>query len=183
MRSMLIEAQKRKILVRFVRPFDEGWSTIGFVYAVGPKFFMFASIDGSSMRFNGFECYRVVDARQLEVPCEHGDFFLAALRKLGERRLNKPAVNLESAEQIIRSVARLYPLINIHRENINSDVCHIGKVVQIANGQLQLLEITPHAKWEREPTVYRLNQITRIEFGGGYERALHLVGGTPKPVS
>jgi hypothetical protein len=45
------------------------------------------------------------------------------------------------------------------------------------------------AEWEGEPTTYALSEITRIEFGGGYEEAIALVGGQApsvrhlKPVS
>lgn len=180
-RSRLIEAQKRKLLVRFSRPFDDGASTTGFVNSVGPKFFLLASIDGSSVQFNGFECHRVLDARKLEVPCKHSRFICAALRKLGELKPKKPAVNLDSIEQLIDSASRIYPLITIYRERVDNEICQIGKAVGLNAGKLSLLEITPHATWDAEPTVYRLNQITRVDFGGGYERALHLVGGDPPP--
>jgi hypothetical protein len=45
---------------------------------------------------------------------------------------------------------------------------------------VSLLEIGPDAVWDKEPSEIRLGEITRIEFGGGYEEALHLVGGRPK---
>jgi len=34
--------------------------------------------------------------------------------------------------------------------------------------------------WDKEPTKHLLSEITRVDFGGGYEEALHLVGG-PAP--
>ena len=42
-----------------------------------------------------------------------------------------------------------------------------------------LLEINPDASWDAEPREYRLRDITRVDFGGDYEDALHLVGGWP----
>jgi hypothetical protein len=55
----------------------------------------------------------------------------------------------------------------------------IGRVTGIANGRVSLLEITPGAKWDKHPEEYRLREITRVDFGGDYEEALHLVGGPP----
>jgi hypothetical protein len=73
----------------------------------------------------------------------------------------------------------LFPLLTIHRERVDPDVCWIGKIEDIRQGQVSLLEINPDAKWDRKPTSYSLSEITTIEFGGEYERALHLVGGSP----
>lgn len=42
-----------------------------------------------------------------------------------------------------------------------------------------MLEINPDASWDEAPTQYKLKEITEIEFGGGYEEALFLVGGNP----
>lgn len=44
---------------------------------------------------------------------------------------------------------------------------------------MSLLEIGPDALWDDEPETYRLSEITRVDFGGAYEEALHLVGGFP----
>jgi hypothetical protein len=45
---------------------------------------------------------------------------------------------------------------------------------------VSLLEIGPDAAWDNESETYRLSEITRVDFGGDYEEALHLVGGSPK---
>jgi len=44
---------------------------------------------------------------------------------------------------------------------------------------LSLQEIGPDAVWDEASTQYTLKQITRVDFGGDYEDALHLVGGSP----
>lgn len=45
------------------------------------------------------------------------------------------------------------------------------------NDRVSLLEIGPGASWDDQPNEYKLRDITRIDFGGDYEQALHLVGG------
>jgi hypothetical protein len=44
---------------------------------------------------------------------------------------------------------------------------------------MSLLEINPDATWDDTPSEYRLSEITRVNFGGDYEDALYLVGGSP----
>ena len=64
-----------------------------------------------------------------------------------------------------------------HREEIDSDVCHIGKILRIDDEYVSLLEIDPDAEWGNEAEQYRISEITRLDFGGKYEEALLLVGG------
>jgi len=104
-------------------------------------------------------------------------FVEAALRKRGHRVRRPPRVDISSLETILLTAARLFPLVTIHCERLDPDVCHIGRVVQVERGRLFLLEIGPSADWDTEVTEYSLRDITRVDFGGSYEEALSLVGG------
>jgi hypothetical protein len=55
----------------------------------------------------------------------------------------------------------------------------VPRVLDISQDAVPLLEIQPGAIWDAEPAGYRLSRITRVDFGGGYEEALYLVGGEP----
>jgi hypothetical protein len=70
-------------------------------------------------------------------------------------------------------------VVTIHRENVDPDICQIGRVVAVDKDKVRLLEINPDASWDSRPLVYRTREITRIDFGGSYEDALMLVGGPP----
>jgi hypothetical protein len=78
-----------------------------------------------------------------------------------------------------QSASRAFPLVTIQREQIDRNVCSIGRVLGVKRGRLSLLQINPHATWDEKPTEYRLSEITRVNFGGDYENALYLVGGNP----
>jgi hypothetical protein len=67
--------------------------------------------------------------------------------------------------------------VTIHREQVDQDVCWIGRVQGLDRSRVSLLEIGPDAKWEDSPEEHRVAEITRVNFGGEYENALHLVGG------
>lgn len=173
--DQLERARREKLLVSFTRPFEDG-SVRGYVLDIGPRFFLLALVD-AGIWFNGYSCFRVADVREPEVPEKHAAFTEAALKKRGERLPRKPSVNLASVEELLFSAQRKFPLVTIHREQNDPDVCHIGRALDVRKGRLSLLEIDPDAQWEQQPSEYRVAEITRIDFGGDYEGALDLVGG------
>ena len=73
--------------------------------------------------------------------------------------------------------------MTIHREQVDPDVCSIGRVQGVNWGRVSLLEIGPDAIWEDKPDEFRIKEITRVNFGGDYENALYLVGGEPTVAS
>jgi hypothetical protein len=177
-RSQLASARRDKVIVRFTRPFEQG-SVKGYVIDIGPEFFLVALVS-DAIRFNGFQCFRVSDVRQLRVPAKYAAFTEAALKKRGERIPRKPHVVVSSLPKLLLTANRAFPLITIHREKVDPDVCQIGRVVDVGNGRVSLLEIGPDAAWDDKPETYRLSEITRVDFGGDYEEALYLVGGLPR---
>jgi hypothetical protein len=174
--SSKLAATRSQVIVKFWSPFEEG-STEGYVLDIGPEFFLLLLVD-DRMRFNGFQCLRLQDVRKLQVPAKYAAFVEAALRARGEQVEKRPKVRLDNIQELLLTANRAFPLVTIHREKVNPDVCHIGGVVKIKKGKVSLLEIGPDAMWDEKPTEYRLREITRVDFGGGYEEALTLVGGT-----
>jgi len=151
------------------------------VLDIGPQFCLLGLID-DNIKFNGFQCPLISDLRRVKVPDPHQDFVVAALRKRRERIDRKPDIDLSSLPALLRSANALFPLVTIHRERIKPDECVIGKVLEISKNSFLLHTISPDAVWEEKPTRFRLRDVTRVEFGGGYEEALHLVGGNSKPL-
>jgi hypothetical protein len=172
-------AHRNKLLVRFARPFEQG-SVNGYVLDIGPRFFLMAVQGNDGVRLNGFSCFRLADVRKLNVPDRYAAFLEAARKKLGVRVPGRPQVDVDNINELLLSANRRFPLVTIHREQVYRGVCHIGRVIEVSKGSLSLLEIGPDASWDKKPESYRLSEITRVDFGGGYEEALHLVGGMPK---
>lgn len=176
MRSQLEEAMRARRLMRISRRFKSS-KIRGYVLDIGPRFFLLALVS-DRIWFDGFECFRIEDVKSL-VQDPHASFIEAALEKRRERRPRKPAVRLRRTEELLTSAGRAFPLVAIHCEEADRGVCWIGRVLGVKGARVSLLEISPGAEWWREPTAYRLSEITRVSFGGDYERALHLVGGKP----
>lgn len=175
--SKLVRARSNKLLVKFATQFDAGY-VYGYILDLGPRFFLVAVVNDAS-HFNGFQCFRLSDVRELQVPAKYAAFTEAALKKRGERMPKKPSVPVRSLRELLLTANDTFPLVTIHRERAAPGVCHIGRVLEVNKGRVTLLEIGPDAAWDAEPIQYRLSEITRVDFGCGYEEALHLVGGPP----
>jgi hypothetical protein len=167
-----------RTFVRFRRKFRHT-QVRGYVLDVGPKFFLVAVV-GDRISFDGFECFRIGDVREFR-PDPYAAFAESALKKRGERLPKKPHVRIAKIEELLLSAGRNFPLVTIHREQVDPDVCWIGRILSVERGHVSLLGITPAAVWENTPEFFRLSEITRVTFGADYEAALHLVGGDPKP--
>lgn len=88
-------------------------------------------------------------------------------------------VGLDDIEGLLASLAGKYPLLIIHVEQLDPQVCYVGKYVSASKRSLRLLEINPDATWDAKPTKWPLKEITRLEVGSRYAEALHAVGGEP----
>jgi hypothetical protein len=133
-----------KVLVQFTRPFDRGGSTLGYVLDRGPQFFLLALV-GDNFRFDGFNCIRYRDVRGLKVPAKYAAFAESALKLRNERISQRPRVKLGSISELLATAADGFPLITIHRENVDPEICHIGRLVAVDRNKVQLLEIGPDA--------------------------------------
>lgn len=163
-------------LVRFSRRFEKH-TVRGYVLDVGPQFFLLALVS-DRIWYDGFECMRISDVSKLR-PDPYEPFVEQALRARGEKRPAKPRISLKNIQELVLTAGRAFPLVAIHREKINPDVCWIGRVVEVTPEIVRILELGPDAVWETRPEEHRLKEITHVNFGGDYENALYLVSGEP----
>jgi hypothetical protein len=173
-KSHLAHALRKKLLVSFASSLDRG-TVNGYVLDIGPRFFLIALVS-DGLRPNGFQCYRLSDVRKLRVPHKYARFHEAVLKKRGIRFPKKPHVDLSNLAKLLLTANRAFPLVTIHREKVDASVSWIGRVVDIRKGWVTLLEIGPDASWDDRLEIYRLSEITRVDFGGDYEDALQLIG-------
>jgi hypothetical protein len=170
--NTLEAAHQRAVLVRITRSFESG-HVDGYVEAIGATFFMMLVI-GDGIRYGGFQVFRRADVVSLQ-PSPHAAFVEAALALRGLERPRVDAIDVSTLMGVLASASQAYPLVAIHCEAADPDVCHIGRVVAVDETELTLHEITPDATWEEEPSTHVLHTITRVDFGGPYEEALALV--------
>lgn len=146
----------------------------GYVVGVSELFIMLHELNSDYMDLNGYIVLRAEDIRRYRVRDDYEAFLARALKLKGIGPVPQPEVDLSSLSKLLSSANSLFPLITIHREIMDAEVCFIGKVQKQTAKTVLLEEITPAARWKRTRR-YNFKDITRVEFGGGYEEALALV--------
>jgi hypothetical protein len=69
-------------------------------------------------------------------------------------------------------------LFTIHQEWLDKEVCFIGRLAVRTATTFGLKEIDPDARWTRSRS-YNFKDLTKVDFGGGYENALARLAATP----
>ena len=138
LRAQLRAQMRRKRLVRFDKRFAS-YATTAYVASVGADLVMFLLID-DRIRFDGFQILRIRDLRGLrEEP--RAEFVETVLRRRRLRRPATPRIRLGCFGDALRSASRQFPLVAIHRERADPDVCHIGAVVEVQEHRVVLREV------------------------------------------
>lgn len=171
----LLHAKRKKLIVQFSRPYEPGTFT-GYVLDVAPRFFLLASLN-EAFEFEHYTCLRVADVRSLQVPAKYHAVYSKARKLRGDKMPKRIKADLANASCILRSFET--SIVTIHFERVAPDSCNIGVTTGISKTGFELLNIGPDAKWRTRPEYFRLNEITRIDLPGPYERALLLVAGPP----
>jgi hypothetical protein len=78
-----------------------------------------------------------------------------------------------TVEEAIWPATEAFPLVTIHREVADPEVCHNGAIERV-NARRVLHEIGSDAYRNEEATLYRCPEITHVDFGGDYEETLWL---------
>jgi hypothetical protein len=175
---MLIElekAQTRNNLVRIFREELDGpdnWSD-GFIIDANEDMVLLQLVD-DSIRLNGYQILFLEDISDFVHPAPFNDFQKKVL-ELRQDEVQNPEIELGELNQVLLNISEDYGLVTLHREELESDSCEIGRVVKADDVSFELEEIGSDARWFDDTYEYDLYDITRIEFGGAYEEALLLV--------
>jgi hypothetical protein len=157
-------------IVDFRRPkLDEGYLR-GFVLDHSDNLTLLNVID-DNFRLNGFTVFRNSDVTGYRNYDSKNYFLNRALRLKLIAPEGKPRVDLTNWKTLLRSAQKLFPLITVHRETISDGICFIGRVVSVSDKMFTLYDIDPDAEWDR-PYRRKLSDLTKVDFGGGYEDAL-----------
>lgn len=169
----LVAASKSRALVRVRRSCDSGW-LCGYVVEVGPQLVAMLVISDHIL-FDGFTVFRIQDVSSVESPALHASFAETALRLRRQEPPTSPNIDLTDLRSLLLSATAAFPLVTVHREIEDPDICHIGIVQEIVGDTLHMQLINPDAEWYAEPDEFSVSAITRVDLGGLYEQALSLV--------
>lgn len=132
--------------------------------------------------FDGWRLARLKDVQAVSIDPDPDRFEIKALKARGLWPPTVPDVTLDDVVGALETAAAAAPLVTVHDEFDRPDVCWVGAVQSVDATKLRLLKVDPDGDWGRRASTFHPEDITRIEFGGGYEEALHLVAGPPPVV-
>ena len=148
---------------------DEGYGFHGVVVGIGAEWILLHTVNTDIVCFNGYTALRIEDVKTVKVSAL---FLSLALALRGEQPAPSPNVSLASLPELLVSADAHFPLLTLHPERLYPDECFIGRVAQLTEKAVQLRELDVHATWRKRLHRHRLKDITRVDFGGGYENAL-----------
>ncbi len=178
-RLQLRAAMERAELVRVWRTGLEEGSFCGYVAGVGLEFLLLWVV-GDQITFDGLYAMRLRDVSEVEAPEAHHVFIGKAL---GLRKIHPRLPRdfpLDDIGQVIRATAEHAAVMGVHVDSEEeTEVCYIGRLLNIEEDGFNLQEITPDAEWLREPSFFAWDEVSTISFDEPYAQALLDVAGQP----
>ncbi|MBB6048397.1 hypothetical protein [Armatimonas rosea] len=156
-------------LVWVRRAFD-GRPWRGFVVGVSETLVVFHVLSSGTMRLNGYTAIRLKDIQE----CTEDDTFApTALKLMGERPRPQPDLLFVDIPGLLSSVGAHFPLLEVYQEKTNPSF-YIGRVVGFGKKKVHLQAVSRGGEWG-DIHKFSCADITRIDFGDGYDQALWLV--------
>ncbi|MDK1021666.1 MAG: hypothetical protein QGD90_08545 [Candidatus Hydrogenedentes bacterium] len=176
LKKVLTAKRYRKMVLCYRKCFEENdCYDRGYVVDANSRYVLLHIVD-DRIELDGYVVLRTEDIT--EVLCQFDNYRFIE-KALAIRRM-EPArptlVDLTSMKAALRSIDEHFPLLVVHREEINGDECWIGSLDSVSDKTFTLRAMDPDAKWSGSKR-FRFNEVTRIEFDGGYETALAQVAG------
>ena len=152
---------------------EEDISDLGYVVDANENYVLLQLVD-DRITLNGYSLLHISDITTIELEVEHARFIEKAL-EIRKKKVRKPKlVDLTSIATVLSSINEHFPLMSIHREAHDPDTCWIGAIESICEKTIVLNEMNADAKWDGTKRIH-MDEISRIDFNGGYEKALALV--------
>lgn len=181
--AVLQRARRENALVAVRRRVPSADRVEGYVVGVGRSWLALAKLN-SGFELDGWAFLRLRDLKEIGPPAGAMAPRVPEeiLRARSQWPPQAPAIDLDGFVGIVTSAAAASPLTAVFTEYDRPDSCWIGSVRSVGDQTLSLLEIDTKAEWDRRPRLFDAEDVTRLEFGGGYEEALNLVSG-PAPIA
>lgn len=154
---------------------EDGCFDRGYVVDVNEQYVMLHIVD-DRVELDGYTVLRIDDISNVVCDFENYRFIEKALA-IRKQEPERPAlVDIKDMETMLSSIDESFPLMVLHREEMSDDQCWVGELETINDKTFTIREIDPDAKWGGSKRI-KFEEVTRIEFDGGYETALAQVAG------
>ena len=123
------------------------------------------------------------DLTELEAPEEHAGFITRALALRGVEVPRPQGFPLDDIGQVVEAAGRQGPVIGVHVDTEEeSEVCYIGRLLDLEDDGFNLQELSPDAEWLTEPSFFAWSEVSTVSFREPYGLALAEVAGAAPPI-
>jgi hypothetical protein len=175
--ARLSRAQQNQLLETVRRWIPDADRLEGFVVGIGQKWVALQRLS-DRIAFDGWQLIRVKDIQAVSVDPDPDCFEVKALKARSLWPPSAPDLALDDVVSAVDSASGPTAMVSVFDEFDRPEVCWIGEVTSLGDSKLHLLEVNTRG-WARKARTFDPADITRIDFGGGYEEALRLVAGSP----
>jgi hypothetical protein len=165
--------------VRLHRSEERADTLDGFVVGVARDWALLHQL--IDVRLDGWTAVRLDTVATVDRDAAPGALAIRVLNVRGQRP-TAIAVDLTSAETVLRTMASALPLISLQREALHPGESVIGTPHRFSKKRIHLRDITTQATWDDVPYALKLADITRVDGGGDYDTALYQLAGDPPKI-
>lgn len=176
--ARLQHAQEHQLLVHVRRWIPDADRLEGFVVAIGNEWVALQRLS-DRIAFDGWQLLRLKDVQAVSIDPDADSFEIKALKARELWPPTAPDVDLDDVVGALKAVSAATPMVSVFDEFDRPAACWIGAVASLDESKLRLLEVNTRGGWAPKPRSFDPVDVTRIDFGGGYEEALGLVAGAP----
>ncbi|AUZ88752.1 hypothetical protein CVO76_14700 [Arthrobacter agilis] len=175
--KLLVLSQEQALPLRILRDAGGAKAEFGVVVGLFEEWVVLAELREGVLR-DGYVAFRASSIKRAWV----FDTFIGFVRDNNQWPPRSPflTADLSDPEQLIRAALDAADVISLYREDKHPEQLLIGIPVRWSKKHLWLFTINEHGQWETFLDRFRLRDITRIGFDGGYERAVSATAG-PMP--
>lgn len=146
----------------------------GFIIDYSESFILLQKMDWGSFSLNGYTLIRQRDVKKSRFFDKQDHWQWKAVKKLKVSPEAVVGVPLTTWSEAIFYISRHFSLPSIHPEIAKPDFCYVGRLIRDTPKTLVLDDLSSNCEWTGE-RIIKTDQITRVDFNGGYEAALTAV--------
>ena len=147
--------------------------TMGFVVGSSDDLILFHVLGTDTFRLNGYSAIRTDDVRDYR-DFNKNDYWQNRVARHFKISPVRPAgISLTSIPELLASISKRYPLVTIHPERTKPGICYIGTLLFMNKATFTIDDLDSDAEWSGTRRL-KFSDVTRVDFGGGYEQALAL---------
>ena len=169
-RSIFKKAKMRH-LFEVERRLKNVGSISGFIVDFSDSLVLFHTLETDTFRLNGYSVIRTEDISHYRVFRRAEYWQVRAVSHFCLKPIRPAGISLTTVPDLLKSIAKHYPLITLHSEKANPDVCFIGALTSMMERTFTIENLDCNGEWGGLRRM-KFSDVTRVDFGGGYENAL-----------